>query len=285
MWPGAPVSGERVFQGHRSFLNALTPPTGQNHTGFMSCARLFLGLSFACLLCIASAQMTVLERNTTLSHSAQNGYGSDTFSSTRSDTYTTIQETDYAEHRVLDARSGNSTEGGYSSEVELYNSVSVGLFGTALGTDTINGLGTLGMHVYQVGPARAALDVMAPGNSHLIRFAVTSGFEYRFRGELHCQTTDGSGGMVTLEQVLGDGSWSPLLSYESTGYFDDQRLIGPGEYRIRAAVSDSLSLMADGGADHYLGYSYSFAAVPEPGTWLALGLGGLALVRRRHTLS
>lgn len=140
---------------------------------------------------------------------------------------------------------------------------------TAFGFD---GSGSTSLFAFAGGDGYSYVESIAPGNEQAVWFVNTSLTDFTLNGAL----TDGAS--VRLQRLTQSGWDDVYTAANSMGSFGTNGQLAIGEYRILAVGSVTANANQQMGA----AYSYSFAAVPEPGTMIALGLGAAAMMARRR---
>jgi len=118
---------------------------------------------------------------------------------------------------------------------------------------------------------------LQPGNLSQLDITLTSAQDIRFRGSLE---SDLPANLVT-SSVYGyqwnGTSWSVFLVKLPNTSWDQMLSLAPGTYRFEAFATAKASTNETKESS----WNYSLEVVPEPGTMVALGIGALAMFKRR----
>lgn len=138
---------------------------------------------------------------------------------------------------------------------------------TALG---FAGSGQTTMSSFLVGSGFSSVSTGLPGNNLLVMFDNTTVTDFQFSGFVSDHA------FITLQRHNGV-EWESVFSTSTAGAFNYAGTLTLGNYYIRGIGDAS----ANGNMMASSNWNYSFAAVPEPGSVVALTFGALALLRRR----
>lgn len=173
------------------------------------------------------------------------------------------------------------------------NAATVGRFDPTLGSLTgvnvgIDWIGNLG---------GAVENRSAEANTVTMRYGLT----LKVRNDANVVLSSAEVATATETKSLLVGGSATFGAYDFKGHFDyatsdaalmDSLFVGTGAIGINVRAEGTGAQTADGpikssvntfaGARGFMTYNYTPAAVPEPGSIAALGLGALALLRRRN---
>ncbi len=238
----------------------------------------FLGLGMATLGASALANFSLVGRYSETQAKYFIGYAGDLFESTDSLTEATLDVADTTE--VVDSFTGSGyyapTDNNWTGTSTWNVTQSYALTGTVASATKLVSSGSVFNGISSAG-CTAETSSLQPGNLSKIDITLATGQDFRFRGSLESELPanlvtssiyayrwNGSGWSVFMVK-LPNTSWDQILSLTA------------GTYRFEAFATSK----ASGNETKESSWNYSLEAVPEPGTMVALGMGALALIKRR----
>lgn len=235
-------------------------------------AKSFLVLSLLSVLPAASqATIVLVERSSALHVFYQYGGGGDQFPGSNSTGSIELNSDFNLSLNGNDSGSGSNEFGLWESGIS-YNLTQQW---ANLGNGFSGSAATM-LTSFEGGIGNAMVESNAPGNELILMFSNTSTTDFTFSGHL------GRESVATIEKLFEHG-WEPVFTAANVGGFTQSSFntvgnINAGTYRILARAFQTSA----GNQFSSTSFDFNFAAVPEPGTMIALGVGAAALLRRRR---
>jgi len=241
--------------------------------------RLFLiGLGMATLGASASANFALVGRYSEVQAKYFIGYAGDLFEATSSLTEATLDVADTT--TVADSFTGSGyyppTNNNWTGTSTWNVTQSYALTGTAASASKLVSTGSVFNDITSVG-CTAETSSLQPGNLSRMDIQLSSAQDLRFKGTLESDLPANLVTSVIYGYQWNGSGWSTFLVKFPNSSWDQVLSLAPGTYRFEALATAKASTNEFKESS----WSYSLEAVPEPGTMAVLGMGALALIKRR----
>ena len=241
---------------------------------------IFVGLGLATLGASACANFSLVGRYSEVEARYFIGYAADIFDGTDSTTEATLDVSDTT--TVANSFTGSGyyppTNNQWTGTSTWNVTQSHSLTGTTSSASKLVSSGSVYNEISTVN-CTGETSSLLPGNLSRLDISLASAQDLRFRGSLE---SDLPAYLVTSAiygyQWNGSG-WSIFMVKLPNTSWDQVLSLTAGTYRFEAFATAK----ASGNEFKESSWNYSLEAVPEPGTMVALGIGALAIFKRRKT--
>ncbi len=238
----------------------------------------FLGLGMVALGSTASANFSLVGRYSEVQAKYFIGYAGDLFEATDALTENTLDSADTT--TVANSFTGSGyyapTDNNWTGTSTWDVTQSYALTGSTASASKLVSSGSVLNAITSAG-CTAETSSLQPGNLSQMDIQLTSAQDIRFRGSL---ASDLPANLVTSSiygYQWGGTSWNIFLVKLPNSSWDQVLSLAPGKYRFEAFATAK----ASGNESKDSSWNYSLEVVPEPGSMIALGMGALALIKRR----